>query len=261
MRAKERGLEVLALTDHDTVVGSAELLSQGVDGVRVIPGTELSCQWNGRVVHIVGLGMDISDKGLLEYLQGLEQLRQQRALKINQKLIKQGLPDIWEAASELAAGGSIGRPHFARALVAAGAVKNETLVFKRYLGTGKPADVKMQWPEMAEAIGIIRSSGGIAVLAHPTKYNMTFTKLRLLMAAFAEQGGQAIEVSYPGISPDHRRELEKYAQEHDLMISAGSDFHSPSYNWTEIGNFPAVRSEHNHVLKPLLGLEAAEITA
>ncbi|WP_027859494.1 PHP domain-containing protein [Marinobacterium jannaschii] len=259
-RALDCGIEVLALTDHDSVSGTRELLAQQVDDdtIRIITGTELSCLWNGRMVHIVGLGVDITDSALQSYLAEIDDLRQQRARRISERLVKQGLPDIWQEAQKLAAGGSIGRPHFARALVAAGAVKNENQVFKRYLGTGKPADVKMQWPEMSAAINVIRDSGGIAVLAHPTKYDMTFTKLRLLMSAFAEQGGQAIEVSYPGVSPDHRRELEKYASENGLMVSAGSDFHSPSYNWTELGRYPAVRSESNHVLIPLLGLAASE---
>lgn len=249
-RAIEREVDVLALTDHDTVAGLKAL--RDVEGITLINGAELTCLWGRRVVHIVGLGLDTESSRLLSYLDDIDRLRVERAGKVAQRLLKKGLPDLLPAASAKAAQGVIGRPHFAAAMVDAGLVKSEQQAFSHYLGTGKCGDVKMVWPDMAQAVAVIREAGGKAVLAHPTKYNFTFTKIRELLADFIAVGGEAMEVSYVGISPSHQVELIKLANKHNLLVSAGSDFHNPAHHWTDVGRFAPIRQPVTHIIDQLL---------
>ncbi|MBY4677567.1 PHP domain-containing protein [Marinobacterium arenosum] len=250
-RAEQRELEVLALTDHDTVQGCIEL--QALDSpVQLVNGTELTCLWGRRVVHIVGLGVRLADAGLQEYLAGIDLLRQQRAERIAERLMKKGLPDLLSDARGQAAEGVVGRPHFAQAMVARGLVSSEQQAFKQYLGAGKTGDVKMDWPTLAQAVAVIRAAGGIAIVAHPTKYRFSFTKIRELVEDFKNCGGRGLEVSYTGISPSHHLELLKLVEQSGLLASAGSDFHSPGHHWTDIGRFMALRREVPHVLEYLL---------
>lgn len=250
--AKNNNIDVLALTDHDTVAGVRDIQAENPKEIRIIPGTELTCLWNGRVIHIVGLGVDLESENLKSYLANLYVLRVERSKKISRQLISMGLPDVYQDAKKLAGQGSIGRPHFARALREQGVVANEQQAFKKYLGIGKKGDVKMAWPELSETVAVIKAAGGIAVLAHPTKYKMTFTKLRLVIADFVKCGGEAIEVSYPGVTPDHHYHLLRIAKENDLLLSAGSDFHAPSQGWTNLGKYPPIKVEGNHVLERFL---------
>jgi len=253
-RAIDRRVEVLALTDHDTLNGVKKIIEQQDKQLKFIPGLELTANWNNRMLHIVGLGIDPSDCKLNSYLRGLNELRLKRADKICERLIKAGISrePLFAAVKSHAADAIIGRPHIAKALVDINAVGSEQAAFKQYLGAGKIGDVKMDWPGFEEAIAVIKGAGGEAVLAHPTKYKMTFTKIRSVVADFVSEGGSAIEVSYTGISPNHQADLERLARKMDIMISAGSDFHSPSYGWTDIGKFPPVLDDSNHVLAKLL---------
>ncbi|WP_432472197.1 PHP domain-containing protein [Amphritea sp. HPY] len=252
-RAAERGVELLAITDHDTVaaIGPAQQ-EASLLGLELINGTELTCFWDTRVVHILGLGFDHQQPQLLAYLERLVGLRNQRAEIIAQKLIKKGCPDLLQAAVSIAGDGQVGRPHFARALVEAGVVSTENQAFNQYLGAGKAGDVKVSWPTMAEAIGVINDAGGIAVLAHPTKYNLSFTKIRILVERFAQEGGGGIEISYPGADAGHIIQLDKLAQKHGLVISAGSDFHKTACHWTGLGKYPKYKSNSPHILNSLL---------
>lgn len=251
--AAEREVQVFAITDHDTVAGVKELRTAAVDSsVKVLSGAELTCSWGRGMVHIIGLGFDEADPLLGEYLQGLDRLRLERAELIAKRLVKRNVPDLLSRVLELAGTGQIGRPHFAQAMVEAGVVKNEVQAFNRYLGAGKVGDVKVEWPSMEQGINIIRQSGGVPVLAHPTKYNMTFTKVRILIESFSDQGGEAIEISYPGVESGHILQLDKLAAKHKIMVSAGSDFHKKQFHWTGIGKYPGYSSNNDHVLSKLL---------
>ncbi|WP_417228118.1 PHP domain-containing protein [Amphritea sp.] len=251
--AHERGVAVFAITDHDTVAGIGELRTAAADyDVKVLSGIELTSEWGRNMVHIVGLGFDEHHPALCDYLRKIDQLRLQRAGLINEKLMKRNMPDLLPRVLELSGTGQVGRPHFAQAMVEAGVVKNEVQAFNRYLGAGKVGDVKAEWPTMEEAIDIIHQAGGIAVLAHPTKYNMTFTKVRILTGGFCEQGGDAIEISYPGIESGHQLQLDKLASKFNIMVSAGSDFHKRQFHWTDIGKYPRYSSVNHHVLSKLL---------
>lgn len=251
-RAKRNNIKVLALTDHDTISGYELLSANPVEGIELIVGSELTCLWNRRVIHVVGLGLQAGSESLQEYFSHINTLRVQRAKKIAQQLKRLGLPDIYEEARALAGDGTIGRPHFAKVLLKNKLVATEQQAFKKYLGVGKKGDVKMEWPSLGEAISVIKEAGGFAVLAHPTKYKMTFSKLREVIADFVDEGGQVLEVSYPGMTPDHHNHLLRIAEQYNLMISAGSDFHTPSQGWTDLGKYPRLKTQENHVLGHLL---------
>ncbi|GAA0790629.1 PHP domain-containing protein [Marinobacterium sediminicola] len=243
-QAAENSIRCLALTDHDTLAGLKEAqIAADRLGIRFIPGVELTCLWNKRTLHLLGLGIDPDYEGWRDYESRLQVLREKRAEVIATKLRAKRAPeDILERARKFAGCGQIGRPHFAKALVEAGFVSSENEAFDRYLGQGKTGDVKAEWPEVSESIAIVQESGGFAILAHPTKYNMTFSRLRLLLSSLSEAGMDGFEVAYPGISQDYIRLMLKQAEALDLKVSSGSDFHNPAHHWTGLGRFPKVDS-------------------
>ena len=242
--AVAESVEYMALTDHDTLAGLEEAqLAAERSGVILIPGVELTCLWNRRVLHLLGLGINPAYSGWQAYQNRLVALRQSRAERIASKLVARGLPeDILQQALALAGDAQIGRPHFARALLNAGVVSSESQAFDRYLGQGKTGDVKAEWPDINEAIAIIRQSGGYSILAHPTKYNLTFSRLRLLLAELAEAGIDGLEVGCPNVSQDQIGLLLRIADKLDLKISSGSDFHNSAMTWTRLGRFPVIES-------------------
>lgn len=242
-KAYEAGVRALALTDHDTVKGCERLradLNYLPSDFRLINGVELTCIYGKQVLHIVGLNIDIDSPAIQAHMLRLDALRQERAKTIALRLVKLGLPDLLSAAYEKAQGGQIGRPHFAQAMVSLGLVDSMAKAFKKYLGAGKTGDVKVEWPELDEIITLIHQAGGVSVLAHPTKYNLTLNKIRYIIAAFSEKGGDAVEISYPGVSKDQQKSLSILINKHELSVSMGSDFHDPAQTWTRLGAYPPV---------------------
>jgi len=233
-RAAEQGVEMLAITDHDTMDGYLEA-AKAVNGLSLVAGIEFSCVWSKMLIHVVGLKVDHGESELAAGLAGQKVARDQRGKLIGEKLAKLGFSGAYEGASKLAQGGQIGRPDFARFLMQEGHVNSFNQAFKKYLGAGKPGDVKTLWPDMAEVVRWITSSGGVAVIAHPQRYKMTATKLRTLIKDFKAAGGQAIEV----ISgrPDQQAILTmvKLCEQFELLASIGSDFHRPGTPWSELG--------------------------
>lgn len=236
-RAVERGVTHLALTDHDTIEGLAAAKQAAADAaIEIINGVELSCLWKSQTIHIVGLDFQADDPGLIQALGIQNDNRWRRARAIAERLAKVGGSNLLAQATEHAGGDVPGRPHFARALVDQGVVKDTNQAFKRYLGAGKPGDVKAFWPELAEVVQWIVSAGGIAVLAHPRKYRLTATKLRELTGDFRRAGGRAIEVSTSGQSSGDLGFLAELCRREGLLASQGSDFHFPGAPWCELGN-------------------------
>ncbi len=236
LRAKEQGVEMMAITDHDTVAGYQSVRDQWQDpSMQLIAGIELSCLWGRRLIHVVGLNIDSDHAVLKAGLQVQQQARLDRARVIGEKLAKQGFEGGYRFVAELAGESQIGRPHFARFLVERGHVRSESEAFKRYLGAGKIGDVKSSWPEMAKVIQWINDSGGVAVLAHPLHYKMTATKLRALASDFKAQGGAAIEVISGKQAKDRTQYLAQLAERFELKASIGSDFHRPGMSWNELG--------------------------
>lgn len=237
-RAKIRGVTHLALTDHDTLDGlAAAQRAAQCEGVQLVPGIEFSSQWGRSGVHILGLAIDPDSAELKAAVAKQQEARAERAQAIAERLAKLGYPGILAQARALAGPGQLGRPHFAQALVACGAVKSVAAAFKKYLGAGKPADVKYAWPPMEEVIGWIQAAGGLAVLAHPRKYPLTRTKMCALIGDFAERGGDAMELISGQQPAGMAEDLARIAKQHDLGASCGSDFHRPNEGWQELGNF------------------------
>ncbi|GGB88195.1 phosphatase [Marinobacterium zhoushanense] len=247
------GVRCLALTDHDTLAGlsPARRAASELDGMRFVDGVELTCLWEGRVIHLLGLGIDPDFAGFGEYMEQLNSLRRERAEAIARKLVKKGFPDLLADAQLIAGQGQIGRPHFAQAMVARRLVASAQQAFDSWLGQGKIGDVRASWPALEDAVSLVKQAGGYAVIAHPTKYNFTFTRLRALVDDLLAAGGDGIEVSYPGVTPNHLRDLLLLAQRKTLLVSAGSDFHSPEQRWTALGCFPPFHAS-THLLRPLL---------
>ncbi|MFC0325253.1 PHP domain-containing protein [Halomonas organivorans] len=225
----ERGLTHIALTDHDTVDGVAEACQAGeAAGVRVLPATELSTQWRGVNLHVVGLLPEGVRGTLAEGLIGQAEARERRSVTIAARLEKIGLDDALARAREQAGSDRpLGRPDFAKALVAAGLVPDMATAFAKHLGNGKAGDVKAHWPYLREAVGWILDAGGVAVLAHPLRHKLTRRKRGLLLDDFREAGGRAVELISGFQNPDATRDLARQLQERELRASLGSDFHFP----------------------------------
>lgn len=236
-RAHNMQVDVLALTDHDTVQGIDEAIEYQATQKRpltIIPGIEISTSWHNFDIHILGLNLDHHDPQLLERLTYQADERLSRANKISEKLAKVGFDGVLERAQTLAGVGQVTRAHFARVLVEQFGIKDFDTVFKKYLGKGKKAHVKPKWISIEQAITWIQDAGGKAVLAHPGHYDMTTKWLRRLVAEFAAAGGDGMEVNHSHLSPDKKQLLAQIAQDNNLQASSGSDFHFPN-RWTELG--------------------------
>lgn len=234
-RAHAQSVDVLALTDHDTLAGIAEATEAAQQcGLDLIPGIEFSCQWNGRGIHIVGLNVDTANAVLVAAVEEQRQRRIERSETIAQKLHKAGVEGSLAWVREKAGKGTIGRPHFAQYLLERGHVKNINQAFKKYLGAGKPGDVKNIWPSIEEAVAWIRAAGGQPVLAHPDKYKLTRTKLRALCADFKDCGGTGLEILSGKQASNVTQNMLLLAAEFGLRGSLGSDFHQPGQPWQEL---------------------------
>jgi len=234
-RAHQQGVTMLALTDHDTTDGIRAARAKGDElGVKLINGIEFSSVWNGMGIHIVGLGFDLVHPVMVAAVAEQEHRRQSRAELIGARLDKLGMPGMLQAATAKADGGQIGRPHFAHAMVESGHVKNIGAAFKRFLGAGKPGDVKAEWPDMTQVVEWIRAAGGTAVIAHPDKYKLTRTKFNLLLKAFVEAGGNGLEVVGSGMERSFSQKMAQCCLDYNLYASQGSDFHGPK-PWAELG--------------------------
>lgn len=240
--AIERGVTHLAITDHDTVRAHEQLAAHhqnyGSDQITVIKGIELSSQWNNMGIHIVGLNIDIESNALKAAVAYQTKLRLERVKTIAKKLSQRGFPDILEGATALAGQSQIGRPHIAQYMVNQGLVPSVAYAFSKYLGAGKVGDVSSIWPDLEQVVQWIKEAGGIAVLAHPSRYKMTRTKTRRLMADFCDAGGQAIEVCAGNQVPGVAETMASFCEEFGFHASVGSDFHNPDYQWVKLGQYP-----------------------
>lgn len=229
-------VDCLAITDHDTVNGFAEIGANDLQGVRLIVGIELSTSWQGHGIHIIGLNIDPLNPVLAQGIDEQQNARQSRAAMIAQRLAKTGIENPLAAVQKIAGDSMIGRPHFARHLVEIGHVKDIQTAFRKYLGNGKIGDVKQCWAALPDVVSWITAAGGTPVLAHPTKYGMTWTKMRALVDDFADCGGQAIEVVCGSQEQVTTRKLAIIANDFNLAASCGSDFHQASA-WSAPGKF------------------------
>lgn len=241
-RAKEQGVDVLALTDHDTLEGLPEAQQAAHElGVVLVNGVELSCQWGGATIHVLGYGFALDAPVLVEALSALHTGRWQRAQLIAERLAAKGMPDALEGARAIqqALGDSDNapaRPHFADFLVQKGFVRDRSEAFRKWLGSGKLGDVKQHWPELEDCVKTLRQAGAWVSLAHPLHYALTRTKRRRLVSDFVNAGGQALEVVNGMQAPEQTGTLSILTREFGLSATAGSDFHAPT-DWNELGRF------------------------
>lgn len=235
--AAQRDVRLLALTDHDTLAGCAEAQSACcAAGIRFVAGIELSCEWLGREIHVVGLGVDPEDPGLLEHCRGIAQQRHERIKDMASRLTAAGLPGEELAAEALQAPAPT-RAHLARALCRAGHCTDVQDAFDRWLRKGRPAYVAAHWPTLAQAVGQVRAAGGHPVLAHPHRYTLSAGQLRTLTGEFTAAGGTGLEVSLAGMALRDADRAASLARRHGLAGSVGSDFHEPELPWRPLGRF------------------------
>ena len=235
----QRGVKVFALTDHDTVAGLPEAAAAASEhGLHLLCGTELSAEWLGRTIHVVGLGIDPNHAVLQAMLERLAGCRAARASLIAARLDRAGAPGaaalthalqaVEGAAPALA---RVTRTHLARALVELGAAPNLDAAFTRWLGQRGRAYVPAGWPPLAEVTAAIVAAGGAPVLAHPLRYTLSSGQRRRLAQEFKAAGGAALEVVVGGHAATQVEAATGLALRSGLAGSIGSDFHDPAFPW------------------------------
>ncbi|UIP26941.1 PHP domain-containing protein [Photobacterium sp. TLY01] len=236
-RAADFRVDVLAITDHDTVAG-LESAQQAIDAqnldLKLVKGIEISTVWNNFDIHIVGLNIDPTHADIVSLIAQQAERRTARAELMGERLAKSQIVGAYEGAKALAGDATLTRAHFAQWLVAQGHAKTMQAVFKKFLTRGNTGYVPPNWCSITEAVQAIHAAGGQAVLAHPGRYDMTAKWLKRLLTDFVAATGDAIEVAQPQQAQNERRTLAEYAEQFGLLSSQGSDFHYPS-PWTELG--------------------------
>jgi 3',5'-nucleoside bisphosphate phosphatase len=252
-QAKAGGLAAMALTDHDTVDGLPEAVAAGeIYGVEVVPGVEISAQFPGGTMHILGLLIEYHDGRLDQRLARLKQARLDRNPQIIAKLNALGIPVTLARVQEISGGGQVGRPHIARALMEAGYVSSIQEAFDIYLKRGGKAYVgKFRFPP-PEAIAMIREAKGIPVLAHPFTLNLgSASALKNLISELQGQGLAGLEVFYSEHTPEQEALYLKLARELDLLVSGGSDYHGQNKPEITLGSMASQKKLTYDLLEAL----------
>ena len=244
-RASANGVELWALTDHDEIGGQQRAFAAArANGMKYLTGTEISVTFAGETVHIVGLGFDASDPRMAQGLQRTRGGRGQRALEMADGLARVGITGAYEGALKFVGNPElISRTHFARFLVESGACHDTYEVFRKYLTEGKPGFVPHRWASLADAVGWITQCGGVAVIAHPGRYNFTANEEYALFTEFKAHGGRAVEVVTGSHTAAEYVEYAGVAREFGLAASRGSDFHSPDESRIDLGTLPYLPGE------------------
>lgn len=234
--AKAQNIDVLAITDHDTTSGYEMAKSYAKEqGIVLVPAAEVSCEWQGRVIHVVALDVDVENPLFQAGLEQIRAMRWERAERISAKLEKKNIFGALESVKTQVSGDIVGRVHFADFLQRRGLVKDTQQAFDRYLKQGRPAYTKQEWPTMEKVVGWIREAGGVAVIAHPGIYKMTSGKLNRMIQDFIEYGGQAMEVvNHPHVNSEQTGMADR-AERYGLWASIGSDFHKPEQTYRNLG--------------------------
>ena len=247
--AIEKGIHTLALTDHDSMDGliEAEQFAKN-QPIQIISGVEISSQWSRPAtkksygVHIVALNMQ-NPEPLQRLLAQQKKIRAERAKQICDLLIPLIHQDIYADVVAKVDGEAdrITRTHIAKTLVEKGIVQRAQSAFDKYIKEGKKAYVKFDGLGLEETIKVIHESQGFAVLAHPTRYDLSATNVRYLIEIFAQYGGDAVELP-PAIEPASTRQMvDRMIAEFGLKVSVGSDFHGDNMPWIKLGNIPRVK--------------------
>ncbi|WP_300441985.1 3',5'-nucleoside bisphosphate phosphatase [Zoogloea sp.] len=253
-RAHANGVDLLALTDHDELLGLPEAMTTAAElGLRFVPGVEVSVSWLDQTLHIVGLGFDPSNGALIEGLGKVRGGRDGRAVLIAAELDRIGIRGSLEGALSYAGNPAlVSRAHFARYLVEIGISKNVHDVFLHYLARGKPGYVEHVWATLEDALGWIKGAGGLAVIAHPGRYRLSHAEMDILFDKFRDLGGDAVEVSCGAHDGGQVLAFARLARKFGLMASRASDFHGPEDSPIDLGRAPPLPQDLTPVWSQLI---------
>ncbi len=269
-RAHAAGVDILALTDHDTLLGIDEArVAADLCGMQLINGVEISCEHTlsggygknkstNKIIHV--LGLDFTDRARLhQTLQQLQDSRATRGQRITQKLselLDIDYDELWQQVCSKAGGNpqAVGRAHIGQVLYERGAVKTVQKAFDKYLADNKAAYVAIDALSMAYAIELIQACGGKAVLAHPTRYQLSATRVRKLIEEFAALGGDGCELPANSEPLSTRRMVDRSIAAHGLAVSVGSDFHGSNMPWRRIGDVPNLHPEQQGIWQKFVAL-------
>lgn len=254
-KAFEKGVKVLALSDHDTVLGLDEARQVAETlGITLINGVEISCRHrivggyskkpsqNEKVIHVLGLGFQDIEK-MNAKLSAIQANRETRGYAMCEKVAKTfnlAIDDIWQDVLIQAKGNpqAVGRTHIAKVMADKGLVSDVQKAFTGYLADHKSCYVALDGLSLKDCVQLIHDCGGKASLAHATRYNLTANKVRKLIADFAQAGGDAIELPASNEPTSTRHMVDRVIKEHGLKVSVGSDFHGTTMPWRVLGGVP-----------------------
>lgn len=262
-RAHTAGIDVLALTDHDTLLGIDEARDAAEEyGMTLVNGVEISCvhtlsggygknKSTNKIIHVVGL--DFTDRkkmhATLQQLQDSRATRGQRIAEKLSELLEIDYDTLWQAILNKAGNNpqAVGRAHIGQVLFERGDVQTVQKAFDKYLADNKPAYVAIDALSMADGIELIHACGGKAVLAHPTRYQLSATRVRKLIEEFAKLGGDACELPAASEPVSTRRMVDRSIAEHNIAVSVGSDFHGSNLPWRRLGDVPSLTAEQQGI--------------
>lgn len=239
-RAHANGVELWSLTDHDEIGGQHRAANAArALGMKYLTGVEISVTFIGQTVHIVGLGFDADNERLSDGLRQTRGGRKERAMEMADGLAKVGIKGAFEGALQFVGNPElISRTHFARFLVETGVCKETNEVFRKFLTEGKPGFVPHRWAYLKDAVTWINEAGGMAIIAHPARYNFSPNEEFALFTKFKALGGRGVEVVTGSHTATEYKTYADMANEFGLAASRGSDFHSPDESHTELGTLP-----------------------
>lgn len=235
--AIRQGLAAFALTDHDSIDGIEEALKAAAQtDLEVIPGVELSTEYNGTEIHVVGLYIDYHNEPFIEHLKNFQDCRDNRNLKMIEKLQEEGFSITADELYEKFGDCVLTRAHIARHLVDTKQVKELSVVFDKYIGNGCKCYVERPKITPVDAVKLIHSTGGTAILAHPCLYKMKRTELLLMVEQMAQVGLDGIEAIYSCNQGSDEKDFTELAARYGMVVSGGSDFHGSNKPYIKLGS-------------------------
>lgn len=254
-----RRLRAVALTDHDTLAGIPEARAEAAGlGIELVPGVELSVDWEDRPMHLLAYWIDPGPGPLQSRLASLRAGRNERNARVVEALAEMGIPITLDEVHEESGGGSVGRPHIAAVLVTKGIVRSMPEAFDRYLARGRPAYRPRPRLAAAEAVRLARASGGVAVVAHPHTVADSRDEFADAFARFSDLGVSGVECYYVEYPPAHRERLAAIAERLGLVATGGSDFHGRYKAGISVGVGRGDLDVPDHVLDDLAATRPPE---
>lgn len=253
--ASEKGLDVVAVTDHDSVDGlrDEKKLREYEEKykVEIIKGIEMSCNLKGKDVHILGYFLNLEDKNFLKELERIAEIRNERNEKIIKKLADLKLPVTMEELLEIVQGNVISKAHFAEIMLKKGYVSCKSDAFKNYLGKGGAAFVEKRDYQPADAVDILVRNGAFVSLAHPKLITDDFAEVERIVSDLVKHGLRGLEVNYYSFSKKDREKYMALAEKYNLIITGGSDFHGVNRVESSLGGTGLNKSEYENLKKSL----------